>query len=127
MVDGIPGERFIFQQEAEATIPNHVDGGAPWTMELSVWGTSGVDETGGFILVVHQDVATYRYEGTSVATVLALENGGYQYTYSAAYGLTSIIDEEEPPAVTDGTFKLAVDTFPDSASLAETHLSLVRP
>lgn len=124
MVDGTPGARFIFEQKAVATIPNQADGSPPWTIELSVWGTSGIDETGGFILVVHQDLATYRYEGTAVATLLALENGGYRYVYSAAYGLTSAIDEEEPPAVMDGTFALTVDTLPEDSSLAQTHLSL---
>jgi hypothetical protein len=66
----------------------------------------------------------YRYEGTSVASVTPLELGGYGYASSGTYGRTSDLLADEPPAVLDGTFALLVDTAPDGASLAETHLFL---
>jgi hypothetical protein len=93
-------------------------------MELSVWGAPGDEHTDGFILNVHQDGAMYQYEGTSMASVTPLELGGYRYASFGTYGRTSDVLAEEPPAVLDGTFALLVDTAPDGASLAETHLVL---
>ncbi len=127
IVEGSAGEGFAFRQEAVVTIKNPTEGGSPWSMELSVWGTPGTPGdgyTGGFILTVHQDVTTYRYEGTSTATVTPLEQGGYRYAYSGTYARIGDIDPADPPAVLNGTFALLVDTAPDGASLTETQLFL---
>lgn len=124
LVEVSADDGFAFRQEAVATIQNPTEGGSPWSIELSVWGTPGDGYTSGFILTVHQDVATYRYGGTSAASVTSLERGGYRYASSGTYGRTGDLLADEPPAVLDGTFTLLVDTAPNGSSLTETHLIL---